>query len=475
MTRILIVSHGHPDISVGGGEIAAYRQCQELRALGHEVLFMGRAPSPSRRGGTVFSAAGPGGEDVLFHSPDFDHFLFRQPAKWAVYREFRSLLDRFAPDVVHFHHYVHLGLELIREVRKYSPRVPILLTLHEYLAICHNHGQMVKTDQRLCERASPVECHGCFPKHPPQDFFLREMFIKSYFGLVDAFVSPSQFLLERYVAWGLPRDRLHLIENGQPAAAPEPEPPAAEALCRRFGFFGQLSELKGVPLLLQAVRDLPREFRRRIDVDIHGTLTHQGQTFRDHFGAEVSRLADCVRYQGPYRPADLPRLMRRVGWIVVPSVWWENSPLVIQEAFNHRRPVICSDIGGPAEKVADGRTGLHFIARNTRDLAARMQEAADPALWTRLRDAIQPPLSICEAAEAHLALYGQLLERRAAMPTPAHSGSAHAGSARPEPARPESARPGSARPVPVEEDRSGAPRPLRKPIGRGGSRLALHS
>ena len=52
--------------------------------------------------------------------------------------------------------------------------------------------------------------------------------------------------------------------------------------------------------------------------------------------------------------------MAEIDWVVVPSIWWENSPLVIQEAFLHGRPVICSDIGGMAEKVRHGVDGLHF-------------------------------------------------------------------------------------------------------------------
>ena len=51
--------------------------------------------------------------------------------------------------------------------------------------------------------------------------------------------------------------------------------------------------------------------------------------------------------------------MAEVDWVVVPSIWWENAPLVIQEAFRHRRPVICGDIGGMAEMVRDGVDGLH--------------------------------------------------------------------------------------------------------------------
>jgi glycosyltransferase involved in cell wall biosynthesis len=198
MRRILVVCHGHPDLSLGGGEITAYRQCRELRAQGYEVLFLGRDASASRHGGTPFRIRAGDPDDVLFHAPHFDLFLHSQRAKWLVYEEFRSLVERFAPDVVHFHHYVHLGVELIREVRKYSETVPIVLTLHEYLAICHHYGQMVKTNGRLCVRARPADCQACFPRHSTQDFFLRERFIKSFFALVDMFVCPSRFLLERY-------------------------------------------------------------------------------------------------------------------------------------------------------------------------------------------------------------------------------------------------------------------------------------
>jgi len=57
MSRILMVCHGHPDLSIGGGEIAAYRQCSALRDAGHEVMFFARSPQPSPHCGTPFSHA----------------------------------------------------------------------------------------------------------------------------------------------------------------------------------------------------------------------------------------------------------------------------------------------------------------------------------------------------------------------------------------------------------------------------------
>lgn len=85
--------------------------------------------------------------------------------------------------------------------------------------------------------------------------------------------------------------------------------------------------------------------------------------------------------------------------------------MVIQEAFLHGRPVICGDIGGMAEKVEDGVTGLHFRARNAADLARVLKKAATtPGLWNTLAANIVRPPTTVESAQEHGALYEQLIE-----------------------------------------------------------------
>jgi glycosyltransferase involved in cell wall biosynthesis len=296
---------------------------------------------------------------------------------------------------------------MLREARKYAPQAPILLTLHEYLAMCHNHGQMVKVSGRLCERAAPSDCHACFPEHTPQAFFLRESYIRSFLDLADAYICPSRFLLERYAQWGLPREKLHLIENGQPSVTLIPDEPAS-VLSHRFALLGQISELKGALVYLDAISVLPERLRSRMSFEIYGSLQHQSESFRTELAKRIGKLEGSVRFYGDYRPEDLGALMARVGWVVVPSVWWENSPLVIQEAFNHRRPVICSNIGGMAEKVTNGRDGLHFIAGSAADLATRMEQALNDGVWARLQSGIVPPLGIAQAMQSHLDLYTKI-------------------------------------------------------------------
>ena len=105
--------------------------------------------------------------------------------------------------------------------------------------------------------------------------------------------------------------------------------------------------------------------------------------------------------------------MARPDWVVVPSIWWENSPLVIQEAFLHGRPVICSDIGGMAEKVRDGVDGLHFRAGDPVSLARTIERATtNPRLWRSLRDGIRDPYPMDAHVSRLLDLYGETIEQR---------------------------------------------------------------
>jgi glycosyltransferase involved in cell wall biosynthesis len=415
--RVLLISHGHPDFSLGGGEIAAYCHWQELRRRGIEAMLISRVASSPAHDGTPFSLRSPDGMEVLFSPPPVDRFRHSQTHRYVVYQEFRELLQRFRPTVVHFHHYVHLGLELIREVRKYSSEIPIILTLHEFLAICHAQGQMLKENGMLCHKAAPLDCHMCFPEISPADFFMRELFIKSFLNLVDVFVCPSHFLSERFVAWGLPAEKMVVLENGQPRNnGLMVEESSTHDYERYFVVLGQLSHRKGTLVALEAVRLLPKRARKRIRFELHGSVQYADEGFEVQLKRALKGLEDTVRFYGPYRPEDVERIIRRNGWVVVPSIWWENSPLVIQEAFAAGRPVICSNIGGMAEKVEHGISGLHFRVNNPTELAARIEQAAtDPGLWTRLCANVSRPSRIDETVDRLLTLYAEKPAQSAAV------------------------------------------------------------
>lgn len=227
--------------------------------------------------------------------------------------------------------------------------------------------------------------------------------------MIDHFVTPSEFLRKRYVEWGLPADRVTVIENGQghtDKAPPRPLKPSEDRT--RFAFFGQLNPYKGIDVLLLAAAGLSKQARARITIEIHGAnLEYQEPKFRELIEKLLAPLEEegVVRFVGPYMREDLPRRMARTDWVLVPSIWWENSPMVIQEAFTYGRPVVCSNIGGMAEKVRHGIDGWHVETRSVRDWAETIERlASDRKLWQQLYDGIRAPLTYAECVDAHMAL-----------------------------------------------------------------------
>jgi glycosyltransferase involved in cell wall biosynthesis len=338
-----------------------------------------------------------------FHNSDQD-FLFETLPK---------LIEWAKPDVIHFHHYVQLGLEAIRVIRNFCPKTPIILTLHEFLAICNNNGQMLRVNAGgLCHKATPMACNRCFPSTSPEDFFLRERLIKRYLDIVDHFISPSHFLKQRYVDWGLSPDKISVIENGQPPAEPLPPRSLANEHDRRgrFAFFGQLNPFKGIDILLDAMNFIPPTLKSPqgpISLSIHGSgLQWQEQKFQDKLNARVLELSGCAHLHGRYEPGDLPRLMAGIDWVVMPSIWWENSPLVIQEAQKFGRPLIVSGIGGMAEKVQNGVNGLHVRPGDPQGLAHAMVAAAtEQGLWEKLAAGTIRPPTISETVDEVMGVY----------------------------------------------------------------------
>jgi glycosyltransferase involved in cell wall biosynthesis len=329
--------------------------------------------------------------------------------------DFRELLLIYRPDVIHIQHTVYLGLDLLRLIKNTLPATPIVYTLHEYLPICHRIGQMLRTvNNENCMEESPRRCHECFPTISPQDFFMRKRFIQSQLSLVDLFLAPSRFLLERYVDWGIPREKIRFEDNGRSMGA-RLEESAEERPRNRLAFFGQITEFKGIDVLLKAMRALGEDDRPcGAHLWLHGAnLEHRSPEFQEEIKSLLEATQQAVTMAGSYQPSELPALMANVDWVIVPSIWWENAPLVIQEAFHNRKPVICSNIGGMAEKVSDGVNGLHFRVGDPLHLAQVIRRAVGtPGLWESLREGIPEVYGMKSHTAALANIYRTLIEEK---------------------------------------------------------------
>jgi glycosyltransferase involved in cell wall biosynthesis len=331
------------------------------------------------------------------------------PRALDAYVEF---LHTVRPDVVHFHHFFTLGIDLLTLTRKELPEARIVFTFHEFMSICAADGQMVrKMDRSLCNRASGLRCHQCFPDRSPEQFMMRRLWMLRHFSVVDAFTCPSVFMLDVYQKWGLEAERLHHITNGQRRYG---MPIAAVAGKKnRFGFFGQMLDNKGVHILLRAVRLLRAQGFTDFRVELNGeNIRYASAPVREEVEtflaaeAELPPEEQIVVYNGGYHTDDLESRMARVDWCVVPSTWWEIFGLVISEAWMFGRPVIASNRGGPGERVVHDVHGLQFQLGDPRSLAETMRRAAtEEGLWERLVERLPEPPSRGEMAGRFLGVY----------------------------------------------------------------------
>ena len=157
----------------------------------------------------------------------------------------------------------------------------------------------------------------------------------------------------------------------------------------RFAFFGRHTPTKGLNILVAAASELARRGRTDLRIDVHGVTPEE-------FAAaypEMMPTPDIIQFRGHYRPHEVVAKMRDYGWVVVPSIWWENSPLVIQEAKAAGIPMIVSNIGGMKEKVGD--RGRLFEVGDPSSLADVMEQSAgDLAQYRALQGRIEAPTTI---------------------------------------------------------------------------------
>ena len=413
--KVLHLCHNHPALHPGGTEIFALDLHRQLNADGEvDGLFIGCVDQNHRRQrpGTVFQGIGPNSNEMLMWTGHFDRFYLSQIDLHGIVPELTDLLVNLKPDIVHFHHILLMGAEILFLVRRILPKAKIVMSLHDYYSICANDGQMVTTgDRRLCHQASPDACHRCFPQLEPEQFVLRERHLKTHFSVVDRFLSPSNFLRRRYIAWGIAADRIEVLRNARPEQNIVPHRILKKGSLRgNFAYFGNLSPNKGVLVLLEAARLLHQRHPGAFRLDIHGGAPFQSDAFKADLAAALARVDGYVGWHGAYRAEEMSDLMRNADWMVTPSIWWENAPLVIDEAFAQRRPVIASDMGGMAESVTNGVDGLTFRPGDASALADVMERAlTEPQLWDDLVAGIKPRRTLEDCADEHLALYRRLL------------------------------------------------------------------
>jgi glycosyltransferase involved in cell wall biosynthesis len=385
----------HNEYAIRSGEDAAFDHAvQLLRAAGHEVTPLTRSNRGLAEAGLLAQARAAAG---ALYSP-------------TARREVADAVARTRPDVAIVQNvFPLLSPSILLGLR--AAGVPVVQLIFNYRLLCAN-GQLF-TGGRICEDcAGGNHLHGVLRRCVGGSLAQSAVYsaaIALHRGLhtwrraVTRFVVPDQFLGDKLAAHGIPRARIEAVCNPFPVRDYEP------AVCGEgYGLFvGRLIRAKGVLTLLDAAALAPTP---RIIVAGDG---------EDR--AEVERHPEVrggrVEFVGPCYGDRFTALMRGAEFVVVPSEWYDNLPMIVCQAFAMGKPVVASRINGIPEYVTDGHDGLLFPPGDAAALMAAMQRlAGDRDLARRLGTNARRTAEERFDDRVWQARMGVLLERVAAAP-----------------------------------------------------------
>jgi glycosyltransferase involved in cell wall biosynthesis len=429
--KVLLVTHAFPPDSWAGVEVYTLELGRELHRRGHQVVVLARCPP----------AQGPdAGADYSLSEEQYEGLTVLRMTHRLVlaslghsYRDeraeavFRAVLREQSPDVVHFQHLMHFSAGIVGVAREEG--IPTALTCHDYWSVC-SRVQLVQPDGTRCARNREMGCLNCINGWPRvsaaqrwlpslnplvevtaglcrwlgkpsvkvrrwlrihvlrwvqeyRDVRDRQDYVLEMVNQADRIISPSRFLRNVLLETGrLDPERFLYLDYGlrvdaNVEAVRDPDPAGR----LRFGFVGTLTWHKGGEVLVEAMNLLAGA---PAVMNVFGAFEPE----RDPYHARLAALARSgnVHFRGRVSNNRISEAYREIDVLVVPSIWFENSPITIHEAQIRRTPVLVSGIGGMAELVEDEVTGLHFAVGDPADLARTMRRLIDePALLQRLQ------------------------------------------------------------------------------------------
>jgi glycosyltransferase involved in cell wall biosynthesis len=367
MTRILFINTRH--FYGGGDSTYTFNLADLLRSKGHEVAFFAmrderNLPDPNA--------------DLFVSFINFRELnrrkslatglqvLRRVPYSTEARRKFGQMLDRFMPDVVHLQNiHAHITPSVIFEAKQRG--LPVVWTLHDYKLICPNSHFLIDATGEICEACGEGAYYQAVLKRCKKGSLLASAMaaLEAYAHRlmrvrerVDAFLAPSAFLRDKLIKRGFALEKVHHLPYVLPAGM-------FHNCDRDEGyllFLGKLEPIKGIRPLLEACRLAP-EVRLILAGRVEEPLASELPTL----------LPPNAQYVGMKQGEELRQLLHNALAVVLPSLWYENQPFSILEAFACGKPVVASNLGGMTELVAHEERGLLVRSGDVQALAQAMR------------------------------------------------------------------------------------------------------
>src|SRR4051812_26912041 len=454
--RILHAIHDFLPRHRAGSEIYAFELAREL-SRGADVFVLAAEYDPSIPHGTIRWRSCDGLVVIeIINNWECDGFQDTYRSE-RINAQLQHVLDATRPDVLHVHNLLNLSFDLPRIAKQRG--IATVATLHDYTLVCPSGGQRVHVaESHVCESVDPDRCARCssqsaLPRRmgaagvrrgvggrlldragraafkiapavaasmlktiggaevSAADIRRRLGYARQVFESIDLFVAPSRSIGDEFCRLGVAQDRVHVSDYGFlttacPARSAAARRRAAGDERLRIGFVGTLVWHKGVHVLIEAARSLREQF----EIQIHGDPA----VFPDYVAQLRKTAAGLpVMFRGGFDRDRVDEVYEAFDVLVVPSLWPENSPLVIHEAFMRHVPVVAARIGGVPDLVGHGVNGLLYEPFIAESLAASLQQLIDePDLLDRLSERAPAIKSMAQDASEWEARYAALCRAR---------------------------------------------------------------
>jgi len=443
--KIVLAAHQFLPDFIGGTEVLTFETARELQNRGHEVTVW--AGFPSERLGTVEQYDHEGVKVVRYHfsrkriaaKSDMMETGYRNEEFGKI---FRAHLTDCRPEIIHFFHLGRLSLTAVEAGNRLG--IPMVFTATDYWMICPtSHLRLPDntlcngpaTDMSNCLRHLMI-CYGpplarksapFFPasaisaassllvlaggrfSRPIASLRNRPAQMHAAMESLSRIIVPTRMMRNLFLRSGVKKAKMVLQPFGVSVGTGAVTPAKQQDNALRIGFIGTLSEIKGPHVLLSAVSRLPHELK--LEVKIYGKAVE----YRE-YGEQIGRMAakdPRVRCCGAFPPSELGNILSGLDVLVVPSLWYENTPLVIHAAQAAKVPVIASDIGGMSEIIGHEQNGLLFELGNAQALAAQIGRLAeDRVLLKRLSAQAREPKSMAAYVDEIEDIYQMVLREK---------------------------------------------------------------
>lgn len=387
--KILKVIHGYPPQYSAGSEVYSQMLCAGL-ADKHQVEVFTRQENPFLPDYSFHKNWDPQDNRIILNVVNLvrernrDRYIHEHLDKM-----FSETLNNFNPDIVHFGHLNHLSVSMVHEVKKLD--IPIVFTVHDFWLMCPR-GQFIQRNSdipfELCDGQENSKCakkcyqgslSGVLNNEKEEELFFTNWIagrmeeVKKMIPYVDLFIAPSEFLRKKFLDFFQisPHKMLYLDYGFDLTRLQGRIRTDDETLT--FGYMGTHIPSKGIQHLIQAFGDV----KQKSCLKIWGASNAETSFWLNQTFAQIGQNKDIL-FMGSYQNKNIIKeVLNHIDVLVVPSLWFENSPLVIHEALEAGIPVVTANMGGMAELIKDGENGFLFESRSVSSLTTVLCKIAN--------------------------------------------------------------------------------------------------